>query len=146
MGKEYQSDLSSRESAKQYALNNPEIVAEHKRNYARNHPERVAESRRRWRENNSDKHFAAQRESHLRLAFGITTKEYDELLKKQNGKCALCGGDQNPTYKFFDVDHVHDESKKVRGLLCRKCNVGLGTFENNLEWLKKALNYLGVTL
>jgi len=74
--------------------------------------------------------------------YGITIEEYDVMLKRQNYVCAIC---QNKcsTGKRLAVDHDHD-TKKVRGLLCRKCNRGLGHFRS-VEDLRKAILYLEIS-
>ena len=69
--------------------------------------------------------------------YRIGKKQWDDLLVKQNGTCALF--DRNPE----TVYHCHIKGE-VRGLLCGKCNMNLSRFEKDNEWLWKALNYLGV--
>lgn len=69
--------------------------------------------------------------------------DYNELLKKQGGKCALC---EKPLSKLTGaggagIDHCHNTGK-VRGLLCTGCNAGLGCFRDDKEILRKALAYL----
>jgi len=75
--------------------------------------------------------------------YGINPIEYRQMLKKQDGKCAICGrpdsGD-NQANRFY-VDHDH-KTGKVRGLLCSQCNMGLGKFFDNTEYLKNAITYL----
>jgi hypothetical protein len=56
--------------------------------------------------------------------------------EKQEGKCLIC----KKTGKLV-VDHCHS-TKKVRGLLCNNCNVGLGAFKDNCEFLSDAVIYL----
>ena len=68
--------------------------------------------------------------------YGIGKKQWDELLDKQNGKCKLC--ERNPEV----VDHCH-KKKEVRGLLCNLCNVHLSVFNDGVNWINRALEYLG---
>ena len=60
--------------------------------------------------------------------------------KKQNIKCAICGTEFNEKNKGF-VDHSHI-TNEVRGLLCSKCNSLLGMANDDIEILKKAIEYL----
>lgn len=67
--------------------------------------------------------------------------DYDTFLAEvaeQNGCCEICGN-----YKGFDlqIDHNHDTGK-YRGLLCTKCNTGLGHFNDDPVLLDKAKTYL----
>lgn len=72
--------------------------------------------------------------------YGLTFKTYEDLLKKQNYSCAICGT-KTPTKRGFHIDHCHT-SNKVRGLLCHHCNTGLGNFKDNIALLYKAGLYL----
>lgn len=70
---------------------------------------------------------------------GLNFKSYRRLLDKQQNRCAICG------VQFSDeidpcIDHCH-ETRKVRGLLCRKCNVDLAVLEKN-GYLEAAKKYL----
>jgi hypothetical protein len=75
--------------------------------------------------------------------YGITVEEYDRILERQGGGCAICGrkdaGDSRRT--TFHVDHCHTTGK-VRGLLCSNCNTGVGKFEDDPERLERAAMYL----
>jgi hypothetical protein len=82
------------------------------------------------------------RKTQLKRNFGITTEEYDSMLYKQDGKCAICGTDKCKTGRRFSVDHRHDESRKIRGLLCKECNIGLGNFQDDPNLVLRAYNYL----
>jgi hypothetical protein len=82
----------------------------------------------------------------LKREYGITSKIYYELLEKQNGVCGICGcKSTDSNAKTIDtklcVDHCH-LTGKVRGLLCRKCNLALQVVENTL-FVQKAITYLG---
>ena len=84
------------------------------------------------------------RRQHLKRAYGITPEQYDELLEKQNGKCACCGADKpgnSRRDKYFAVDHDHSTGK-VRGLLCHNCNTALGLIRDNPQTLTSMLTYL----
>jgi hypothetical protein len=72
--------------------------------------------------------------------FGITLEEYERLYEAQNCVCAICGN-PNSKGRLLSVDHDH-VTGKVRGLLCQKCNTGLGMFNDNLALLASALEYL----
>jgi hypothetical protein len=72
--------------------------------------------------------------------FGLTYKDYDDMLEKQDGVCAICGG-HNSSGKALSVDHCHSTGK-IRGLLCLHCNVGLGYFRDNPMRLLDAVEYL----
>jgi hypothetical protein len=69
---------------------------------------------------------------------GLTRDELDALYKASNGLCDICG--REPA-RWLNVDHDH-ETGKVRGLLCLACNTGLGNFQDSVEWLQKAIEYL----
>ena len=80
----------------------------------------------------------------LKRNFGITLDDYDRMLKSQNNKCAICNSTSTGRKgtKYFAVDHCHT-TKKVRGLLCTRCNAGIGYMKDDVEILEKAIAYLG---
>ena len=83
-----------------------------------------------------------ERKSKFKRHYGISLEQYDEMLENQGGGCAICGTTKpSERTKYFAVDHCHSTSK-VRGLLCSKCNRGLGLFNDKPERLKAAAKYL----
>ena len=68
--------------------------------------------------------------------YGITKKLYEQLLRKQRGRCAICHTSKGRAA----VDHDH-ETGKVRGILCFKCNFGV-SFLDLSGWVIKATEYL----
>jgi hypothetical protein len=88
-----------------------------------------------------------QKEYDLLRHFGITLANYNELLAKQHGVCAICGNPEsiidNRTKKprQLAVDHCH-KTHKVRGLLCMGCNQGIGNFRENIDYMAKAISYV----
>ncbi len=65
-------------------------------------------------------------------------KQRANLLKQQFGSCGICGFSESSNGRRFAVDHNH-RTGRVRGLLCIKCNFGLGYFNDDPELLKAAI-------
>jgi Autographiviridae endonuclease VII len=86
------------------------------------------------------KHDSAspKRRAHLKR-YGISLAEYDALLAKQNGACAIC---RRRSTRMLCVDHCH-VTGMVRGLLCHECNAALGYLKDDQASLVAALAYLG---
>lgn len=92
------------------------------------------------------------RDGYLRRRFGISLADYQRMLDGQDGKCAVCKKPETmidgKTGRPFPlaVDHCHaaeDEGKmKIRGLLCVKCNMGLGAFGDVIDLFHAAIAYL----
>ena len=61
------------------------------------------------------------REQDYKQNYGIDLVKYNEMVKSQNGVCAICGCAELRKRKFLHIDHNHS-TKKVRGLLCGNCN------------------------
>jgi hypothetical protein len=74
----------------------------------------------------------------LKSHYGMTLEQYDALLEEQGGVCAICG--ERPE-KHLCVDHCH-QTGTVRGLLCRRCNFGLGLYKDDLRRTMGASAYL----
>jgi len=86
--------------------------------------------------------FEYSREYNLKDKYGINIEEYNSLLKSQDNRCKICNIHIDDYKKSnFSVDHCH-KTLKVRGLLCNKCNVGLGMFNDDLDILVSAVEYL----
>lgn len=85
---------------------------------------------------NSDK----RKNQKLKKAYGITLSQKSKILKNQNGKCSICKKEIE-TERDKNVDHCH-KTGKVRSILCCKCNLGLGYFDDNVQNLKNAVQYL----
>ncbi len=71
---------------------------------------------------------------------GWDIDRYNEYVELQGNRCAICGTD-NPGLSDWSADHCHT-TNKPRGLLCVRCNAGLGYFKDNPEYLQSAINYL----
>jgi len=85
-------------------------------------------NRKEWRHNNPDK----VKEDKLRRRFGISLQDFNSMIENQNGQCGICArkfSTKNNTLGYPCVDHDH-LTKKVRGILCRGCNSGIGGFKD----------------
>jgi len=100
----------------------------------RDDPSFVEDQRRRSRES-ARRHG---RRHHLKQAHGLTLEDYDDLLAKQGGVCAICGEYRG---RRLAVDHDHTTGR-VRGLLCDPCNQGIGFLDDDVSRLRAAIRYL----
>lgn len=80
--------------------------------------------------------YGGSRNYLLGLRYGISAEEVDRLISSQGGACAIC---RRRPPRHVDHDHV---TGQVRGVLCFRCNRGLGQFLDNTEWLVRAVEYL----
>jgi len=89
-----------------------------------------------WRIKNPDR-AAYNRKRHLLKQYLLTPEEFTYMVMEQGGVCAICK--LVPSSLYVDHDHA---TGAVRGLLCQKCNSGIGFLGDSIEGLEKALNYL----
>jgi hypothetical protein len=105
--------------------------------------------------NNPTKHAAYNREwsrknPHLKADYALKTRlglphgTYARLLAGQRGLCAICRTD-NPGSRLtrFHVDH-DAATGKTRGLLCERCNRGIGSLQHDVAILREAITYLNL--
>lgn len=78
----------------------------------------------------------AKKDWELRKKYGLSLEDWEALQAKQGGRCAICSATED-----LVVDHCHT-SGKVRGALCRRCNLGIGYFLDDPQRLNAAARYL----
>lgn len=71
----------------------------------------------------------------------ISRDSYQTLLQAQGYACGICGITAEECKQPFNVDHNH-QTHQVRGLLCTRCNIGLGYFKDDTTRLSFAIEYL----
>lgn len=81
-------------------------------------------------------HAKAVRRRQLQWAYGITDEHYDAMRYTQGNCCAICF-----TNTKLYVDHDH-QTGTIRGLICHRCNVGLGLFGDDPLAIQRAAVYL----
>ena len=96
--------------------------------------------RRRYYEENKENIRAYARDYQRRRRYHLDADAHAALLKSQNGKCAACER-TDPGPKGWIVDHDH-KTGKVRGIVCHKCNVVIGSIERNAYTIKKLFLYI----
>jgi hypothetical protein len=92
------------------------------------------------------------KQHHLKRKFGITLEEYNEILESQDGVCEICKQPEKvfhgETLRALSVDHDRrccpDEKtcgQCIRGLLCQRCNWGIGQFEKLMPRIREFIAY-----
>ena len=98
--------------------------------------EKYYKSNREWFKANPDRRY----KKHVKETYGITLEQFNQMLIYQDNKCAIC-------FKVFShrkdrhIDHDH-KTGRVRAILCRSCNNGLGMFKDDMMVIKSATAYL----
>jgi hypothetical protein len=136
-----------REQGKKYHEKNKDRIKEYNKknkdrikNKAKEYYEKNKDNIKNYREKNKDR-IKEQRREYCIKKYNISKRDYDNILLYQNNKCAICHDELNKSIRSPPVDHCHN-SGKVRGILCHKCNTGLGFFKENPEILESAIRYL----
>jgi hypothetical protein len=134
---------------RQYARDR-ERIAEHVRQYHLSHPEKRPAAWSRYKNKNVERlrdHWFKKyrenpnkfREKEFKRKYNLTLEDIDERLIRQNHQCLLCGKSLVETKRCIDHNH---ETGKVRGILCTRCNTGLGYFRDDPVFLSQAIAYL----
>lgn len=82
-----------------------------------------------------------RRANNLREQYNMTIAEYEALLLKNNGCCWICNVPEHELRRRLAVDHCH-KTGQIRGLLCDRCNKGLGLLGDSLQSIEYVLQYL----
>lgn len=133
----YQKEL---EYTRQWRAANPDKVREGRaRRYAAD-PEKGRAATARWRAANPEKKREVDARQSLRRRYGITLEDKGVMYTAQRGLCAICRAHVE-TLSEAHVDHCHT-SGHIRGLLCSRCNLGIGHLYDDSERCLRAAAYL----
>lgn len=120
----------------------PEKVNKKTRLWRQKNPEAVKNQRKRSNSAKREKYKKSDKRSYkhriIKRLYGIGIEEYEIMLHEQNSACKICGKTQKQN---LAIDHCH-KTKTVRGLLCSKCNLGLGHFNDDIKRLQNAIDYI----
>lgn len=110
----------------------------HRKNHQRHTvcPRCLAQLGNQWRRKNPYLAHVYQ----VQYRYGLPRAEYERLHRAQKSRCAICGAKATKR-KVLCVDHCH-RTNKIRGLLCKACNTGLGFFKDRVGNLQRAVQYL----
>ena len=97
--------------------------------------------KRKERMTQKDKYLLRDRKKWLKRNYNISLEQYIELFNAQQGRCKICSVHQAELPYNLAVDHCH-KTGKVRGLLCKPCNSGIGLLKDDPILLEKAREYL----
>jgi len=100
---------------------------------------------KKWKEKNPEKsriHSTNGERKYLLKWYGVTPEWYENKLKEQDNRCAICGCyPDSISRKRLDVDHCHTTGV-ARGILCNRCNTGIGQLKDSEQILVNAISYL----
>jgi hypothetical protein len=106
-------------------------------NYGKTHREIRNATLRKCRKRNPEKFRMHDLRGRLKMKYGITLEQRDEMILNQEGRCKICG--KKTSKLVIDHDHV---TGKVRGMLCHGCNTMLGKYETYRSMIDKFNKYL----
>lgn len=105
-------------------------------------PQLFKERANEWMRTHRDRTKQHQRKKYLKSAYGIAPDVVASMFDSQAGLCAICCcrlGSDSKSAMHIDHDHA---TGVVRGLLCVRCNIGIGMFDENADSFQRAIAYL----
>ena len=140
-----------REHAKEWRRQNADLVNQKIREDRMENPDKYRE----WENNKRYKNIDKVRYKEVLKKHKINAEQYNELFETHEGLCAICKRHETRmsrngvTTTRLALDHCHtceDNGYKgiqvIRGMLCGACNKAIGLLEDNIEFLKSAIQYL----
>jgi hypothetical protein len=125
---------------KLWKKNNPEKVKKLQRMYYKRNNKEIKEKSKYFRTVNAKTIKRSNRKYVLKKNYNLTIEQYEQMLKKQDYKCMICKKHRKEFNKDLSVDHCHT-TNKVRDLLCYRCNLAVGYYENSdIKTIKEYLN------
>lgn len=156
MRTKYKSDPNYREysktMSKKFREENPNYYKNYKYDLSQDQVDKYKEKAKLYYQKNKDnikkyqssyRKTDAAKNSKLKSRYGITLEQYNQILINQGNKCPICSCQFSSTeyYRRPNIDHCH-RTDKIRGILCHKCNTGIGLLNDNPKLLQNAIKYL----
>ena len=95
-------------------------------------------------ETSTDRRKRKDRERRRKNLYGVSEEQWTEMKIRQDNRCAICSKHADENGQELAIDHCHDTGK-VRGLLCRECNLALGYLDDNINLFANAIKYLNAS-
>jgi post-segregation antitoxin (ccd killing protein) len=124
--------LQKNQATARWRARNKDHVDKQRREYRAANAEICNARTRLWQAENPEK----AKDAVYKRKYGITLEYYNQMHSERGGRCDIC----NQVRKLV-VDHCHN-SNLFRGLLCDRCNVALGSFEDDPDRLRSAASYI----
>ncbi len=144
-GKSSRCKVCSCAKTKKYRAEHKEQVKQYDREYKRSprgrEVSRRGDEKRRHTPARKTVLRRAIRKSTLKRKYGLTPEDYNKMFEAQEGCCAICNVYQSESEIRMAIDHDH-KTGRIRGLVCRDCNLFLGHLEKKCGLLLRALEYL----
>ena len=117
-------------------------LLEHARKYSKEYHQKHKKEHKKYYKKYSKEYYKTHIEKRRMYKYGISNTDFNNLLFAQNNRCAICKEplDLQTPYAVH-IDHDHKRGK-VRGILCRKCNLAIGQLRDNPEYAYNAFIYL----
>lgn len=112
--------------------------------WSESHKASVSAYGREYYRKNKEVYILRARVRSLKKNYNLTLGDYAHMLQSQDFVCAACKTNNPGGKGTFVVDHCHT-SGAVRGLLCNKCNLVLGTVKDSSAHLHHLAHYLEVS-
>lgn len=124
-----------------WGQSNPEKIKQYNQRYFAKNKTKYKLLNKKWREENRQIYNALCRASRIKYKYGIDSHAYEKMFNKTGGRCYICNKHQDELTARLNIDHNHTNGK-VRGLLCRPCNLAIGLLNDDPILLSHAINYL----
>ena len=104
---------------------------------------------KRKRERGKERALSTSKREHYKRKYGISLDELNDIWIQQDCKYNICEKDlPDPTADrvrhregTFHLDHCH-QTGEIRGLLCNRCNMGIGLLDDDISRLEAAIRHL----
>jgi len=129
-----------KEDKRLWRLANKDKIKEIDKRFRAKHSAKLKTDKTSWVSKNREKYKRIGRKYNLKQ-YGLTEHDYDSILANQNYQCLTC---KTPIEKLrgpLHVDHCHSTGK-VRGLLCRSCNVAIGLIKEDVTIARAIISYI----